>query len=184
MSIRPELEVRKAGRELSRIVFTEEQIRARVSELADEISRAYGPDDSLLLLGLLKGSFIFLADLVREIRLPLHLDFFVVSSYGHLKETSGKVDIRYDPETGIEDRHVILVEDIIDSGTTLRHLIPLLEGRRPRSLEVCTLLHKGAASLDQEPRWVGFEAPREFLVGYGLDYGEDFRHLPYIGSLD
>jgi len=183
MPIQSELYRRQTGRELSRIVYTREQIQERVGEMAGQISRAYGPDDKLLVLGLLKGSFIFLADLVREIQHPLQVDFLVASSYGASTKSSGEVNLLYDPEASVEGRSVILVEDIIDSGTTMNRLIPLLEGRGPQSLEVCALLHKRVATLDREPRWVGFDAPLEFLVGYGLDYGEDFRHLPFIGSL-
>jgi hypoxanthine phosphoribosyltransferase len=183
MSIKTEPDIRQTGRELSRVVFGSDQIQKRVSEMADEISQAYGPGDEVLVLGLLKGSFIFLADLVRQIRHPIHVDFLVASSYGAGTRSSGNVNLLYDPEASVEGRSVILVEDIIDSGTTMKRLIPLLKGRGPRSLEVCTLLHKRVAQLDPEPRWVGFDAPLEFLVGYGLDYGEDFRHLPYIGSL-
>lgn len=181
--MKTEPDIRQTGRKLSRIVYTSEEIQQRVSEMAEEITRAYGPGDELLVLGLLKGSFIFLADLVRRIQLPIHVDFLVASSYGNRKTTGGNVNLLYDPEASVEGRSVILVEDIIDSGTTMKRLIPLLQGRGPRSLEVCALLHKRVATLDPEPRWVGFDAPLEFLVGYGLDYGEDFRHLPYIGSL-
>lgn len=183
MPTETELYNKQTGRDLSRIVYTQDQIQKRVGEMADEISRAYGPDDKILVLGLLKGSFIFLADLVRRIQHPLQVDFLVASSYGNATKTSGQVNLLYDPEASVEGRSVILVEDIIDSGTTMNRLIPLLEGRGPRSLEVCALLHKRVATLDREPRWVGFDAPLEFLVGYGLDYGEDFRHLPFIGSL-
>src|SRR5690606_17030770 len=141
-------------------------------------------DTKLLVLGLLKGSFIFLADLVRQIPRPLHVDFLVASSYGSGTVTSGEVRLLYDPEATIEGRHVILVEDIIDSGTTLNRLVPLLRERKPASLELCALLHKRVAEdLVLEPRWVGFDAPREFLVGYGLDHAEDYRHLHYIASL-
>ena len=183
MSTKAELDTRQTGRELSRVVFTREEIQQRVAEMAQEISEAYGTEDQILVLGLLKGSFIFLADLVRLIQHPLQVDFLVASSYGNDTKTSGEVNLLYDPEASVEGRSVILVEDIIDSGTTMNRLIPLLEGRGPRSLEICALLHKRVATLEREPRWVGFDAPLEFLVGYGLDYGEDFRHLPYIGSL-
>jgi hypoxanthine phosphoribosyltransferase len=173
----------QTGRRLSKIVFTEEDIQRRVVEMAREISEHYSPDDEILVLGLLKGSFIFMADLVRRIQHPLKVDFLVVSSYGDSTKTSGDVRLLYDPEASLEGRSVILVEDIIDSGTTLKRLIPLLEKRNPRSLEICSLLHKRVARPDPEPRWLGFEAPKEFLVGYGLDYSENFRHLPFIGSL-
>ena len=183
MSTKAEPYRKQTGHELARIVYTPDEIQRRVAEMAEEISEAYGPDDRLLVLGLLKGSFIFLADLVRRIQHPLQVDFLVASSYGNATKTSGEVNLLYDPEASVEGRSVILVEDIIDSGTTMNRLIPLLEGRGPRSLEVCALLHKRVATLSREPRWVGFDAPLEFLVGYGLDLGEDFRHLPFIGSL-
>lgn len=183
MSKEPDLFSRQTGRELSRIVFSREEIRRRVSAMALEISEAYDSDDEILILGLLKGSFIFLADLVREIQHPLQVDFLVASSYGNTMRSSGDVKLLYDPEASLLGRSVILVEDIIDSGATLNRLVPLLEERGPRSLEICALLHKRVAGLDREPRWVGFDAPMEFLVGYGLDYSENFRHLPFIGSL-
>ena len=171
------------GQKLSRIVYTEEQVRRRVREMGAEISRAYQATDRLLVVGLLKGSFLFVADLVRSIELPLHVDFLVAASYGAGKVSSGEVRLLYDSEASLKGRAVILVEDIVDSGATLNQLIPRLQERGPASIEVCALLHKRLTSLDWEPRWVGFDAPNEFLVGYGLDYAEDFRHLPYIASL-
>ena len=183
MKTSAEIASRQAGRELRRTVFSQEEIQARVKVLAREITEAHPPDEELLVLGLLKGSFIFMADLVRSIQRPLQLDFLVASSYGNDTVTSGRVRLLYDPEASLQGRSVILVEDIVDSGTTLNKLIPLLETRGPRSLEVCALLHKRVGKLDREPRWVGFDAPNEFLVGYGLDYGENFRHLPFIGSI-
>ena len=171
------------GRKLQRVVYTEEVIHNRIQEMGAEISAAYGPDDRLLLVGLLKGSFLFVADLVRAIDLPLQVDFLVAASYGARKKSSGDVRLLYDPEASLKGRAVILVEDIVDSGATLNRLVPLLEARGPSSLEVCALLHKRLVILDREPRWVGFDAPKEFLVGYGLDYAENFRHLPYIASL-
>jgi hypoxanthine phosphoribosyltransferase len=151
--------------------------------MGQEITEAYGPEDDLLVLGLLKGSFIFLADLVRQIRLPLQVDFLVASSYGNSTRSSGEIRLLHDPEADLRGKAVVVVEDIIDSGTTLARIVPLLEARGARSLEVCALLHKRLVVLAKEARWVGFDAPSEFLVGYGLDYSEDFRHLPYIGSL-
>ena len=168
---------------LKRVVYEESLIRRRVAEMGREISEAYGPDDDLLILGLLKGSFIFIADLVRQIQRPLQVDFIVASSYGSERVSSGEVKLVYDPEASISGRNVILVEDIVDSGKTMDRLIPLLLERGPASLEICALLHKRLRRLEKEPRWVGFDAPEEFLVGYGLDYSEDFRHLPYIGSI-
>lgn len=171
------------GRELARIVFDEETIGARVRELGREITAAY-PEGDLLVLGLLKGSFIFLSDLVRRIERPLQVDFLVAVSYGEGTVSSGNVRLLYDPETKLAGRHILLVEDIIDTGKTLNRLVALLRGRRPESLEICALLHKHVAEqLALEARFVGFEAPRAFLVGYGLDHAENFRHLPYIASL-
>ncbi len=171
------------GQELRRIIYSADEIQKRVAEMGQEIMEAYDATDRLLLLGLLKGSFLFLADLVRAIHLPLHVDFMVASSYGAEMQSSGDVRLLYDPDASLKDRAVVLVEDIVDSGTTLKRLLPRLEAREPSSLEVCTLLHKRLDTVEVEPRWVGFDAPHEFLVGYGLDYAEDFRHLPYIASL-
>lgn len=179
----PEIAARVGSEPFRRVVYSAEVIAERVAELGEAITRHYDDDAGVLLLGLLKGSFIFMADLVRTIRLPLQVDFLVASSYGGGMESSGNVRLLYDPETDLAGRHVILVEDIVDSGTTLNRLIPLLETRKPRSLEICALLHKRLTTLEREPRWVGFDAPREFLVGYGLDHAENLRHLPFIASL-
>ena len=176
-------EAQRGGREIRRVVFTERQVQTRVRELGAEISEAYGLEDRLLVLGLLKGSFVFLADLVRRIALPLHVDFLIASSYGKSTVSSGDVRLLYDPAASLAGRSVLLVEDIVNSGITLEKLLPRLEARRPSSLDVCTLLHKRSDEGGHEPRWVGFDAPNEFLVGYGLDHAEDFRHLPYIASL-
>lgn len=174
---------RLEGRAVRRIVFTAEEIEARVGELGAAITAAY-PDGDLLVLGLLKGSFIFLSDLVRTIERPLHVDFLIASSYGDAMQSSGTVRLAYDPETILTDKHILLVEDIVDSGRTLSHLMDVLATRRPRSLEICALLHKHIAEhLPYPTKFVGFDAPHEFLVGYGLDHAESFRHLPYIASL-
>ncbi|HKA58221.1 MAG TPA: hypoxanthine phosphoribosyltransferase [Gemmatimonadales bacterium] len=171
------------GRELKRIVFDEETIAQRVRALGREITAAY-PDGDLLVLGLLKGSFIFLSDLVRRIERPLQVDFLVASSYGEGTVSSGNVRLVYDPETELEGKHILLVEDIIDTGKTLNKLVALLRERRPQSLEICALLHKHVAEyLELEAKFVGLDAPTLFLVGYGLDHAENFRHLPYIASL-
>ena len=168
---------------LPAVVYDEGQIAFRVKEIGDEITEHYPEGEPVLVLGLLKGSFIFLADLVRRIRRPLHVDFLVAASYGAGRASSGDVHFLYDPEVDIRDRHVLLVEDIVDSGATLSRVVPILQGRGPRSLEICALLHKRRVKLEKEPIWVGFQAPQEFLVGYGLDHAEDFRHLPFIGCL-
>ena len=171
------------GRAVKRIPYTAEQIAARVAELGREITAAY-PDGDLLVLGLLKGSFIFLSDLVRQIRRPLQVDFLVAASYGDATVSSGLVRLVYDPETELGGKHILLVEDIVDSGRTLSRLMDLLQERDPKSLEVCALLHKHIAEHLRYPtRFIGFDAPNEFLVGYGLDHAENFRHLPYIASL-
>lgn len=174
---------RLAGRALRRVAFSEAEIAARVRELGREITAAY-PDGELLVLGLLKGSFIFLSDLVRQVARPLHVDFLVASSYGNDTVSSGRVRLLYDPETTLEGKHILLVEDIVDSGRTLQKLTTLLGERAPRSLEICALLHKHIATYLEHPvRFVGFDAPEEFLVGYGLDHAEHFRHVPYVASL-
>lgn len=179
-----EIQARTGGRPLRRIVFTAEQIARRVRELGREITAAYPPDEALIAIGLLKGSFMFLADLVRQIERPVYVDFLVAASYGSGTTSSGTLRLVYDPEVEIEGRHVLLVEDIIDSGNTLNRLVPILRSRGPRSLELCALLHKRLAPpLELEPRWVGFDAPPEFLVGYGLDHSENFRSLPFIASI-
>jgi len=171
------------GRVIRRVVFEEDAIRTRVRQMGREITEAY-PDGDLLVLGLLKGSFIFLGDLVREIQRPIQIDFLVATSYGNATVSSGEVRLVYDPETRLDGKHILLVEDIIDSGRTLNRLVEVLGGRNPRSLEMCALLHKHIApTLKLEPKFLGFDAPREFLVGYGLDHAEDFRHLPFIASL-
>jgi hypoxanthine phosphoribosyltransferase len=174
---------RLSGRAVKRIAFDETAIARRVAELGREISSAY-PDGELLVLGLLKGSFIFLSDLVRQITRPLQVDFLVASSYGDGMVSSGTVKLVYDPETRLEGKDILLVEDIVDSGKTLNRLMGILAERKPRSLEICALLHKRIAEgLRHETKFVGFDAPHEFLVGYGLDHAENFRHLPYIASL-
>ncbi len=171
------------GRELKRIVFDAETIARRVRELGQEITAAY-PGGDLLVLGLLKGSFIFLSDLVRRIERPLQVDFLVAASYGAGTMSSGDVRLLYDPETELRGKHILLVEDIVDTGKTLNRLVKLLRERAPRSLEMCALLHKHVAEhLELEPKFLGFDAPPVFLVGYGLDHAENFRHLPYVASL-
>jgi hypoxanthine phosphoribosyltransferase len=183
MSVGTEALRRTGGRSLRSIVFDAETIERRVRELGADITAAY-PDGDLLVLGLLKGSFIFLGDLVRQIERPLQVDFVVASSYGRGTETSGSVTLLYDPETVLEGKHIVLVEDIVDSGNTLRRLTGLLRGRNPRSLAVCALLDKAEKHEPfAELKFLGFTAPLAFLVGYGLDHAEDFRHLPFIADL-
>jgi hypoxanthine phosphoribosyltransferase len=175
---------RLLGRAVKRIAYGAPEIARRVNELGAEITAAY-PEGDLLVLGLLKGSFVFLADLVRQIRRPLQVDFLVASSYGAGTSSSGEVNLVYDPETILENKHILLVEDIVDSGRTLSRLVDVLQTRGPKSIEICALLHKHIATELRYPtRFIGFDAPNEFLVGYGLDHAEDFRHLPYVASLE
>jgi len=166
-----------------RVVFDAETIARRVGEIGAEITDTY-PDGELLVIGLLKGSVIFVSDLVRAICRPLQIDFLAAASYGTGTTSSGTVRLVYDPETKLDGRHILVVEDIVDSGRTLARLLDVIGQRGPRSLSVCALLHKRIATALHEPvRFVGFDAPPEFLVGYGLDHAEDYRHLPYIASI-
>lgn len=184
LSRTPEVLRRTGGRAVKSIVLDEAALAQRVQELGAEITGAY-PEGELLVLGLLKGSFIFLSDLVRRIERPIQVDFLVASSYGNSKASRGNVRLLYDPETQLEGKHILLVEDIIDTGKTLRRLMTLLRVRRPKSLAICALLDK---QLVPEPmpelRFVGFAAPPAFLVGYGLDHAENYRHLPFIADLE
>jgi hypoxanthine phosphoribosyltransferase len=173
--------------EVDEVVYKEEQISARVSELARLITNDYKePAEArpLILVGILKGAFIFLADLARQIEIPLEFDFMAVSSYGSATKTSGVVRILKDLDTDISGRHVLLVEDIIDTGLTLNYLMGNLRARGPASLEICALLNKRVANKVELPiKYAGFSIPDVFVVGYGLDSGENFRNLPYIASI-
>jgi hypoxanthine phosphoribosyltransferase len=182
MPQRPAVDRVTGGAELGEVVFDEATIQSRVAELAGEVGEYYQSGD-LLLVGLLKGSIVFMSDLVRWIPRPHRWDFVAAASYGSSTKSSGRVRLLYDPATDVVGKHVLLVEDIVDSGATLNHLVRIFETREPASLEICTLLHKRLAEPQLEPRFVGFDAPAKFLVGYGLDYAEDFRHLPFIASL-
>jgi hypoxanthine phosphoribosyltransferase len=174
---------RTGGQRLKSVLFDEAAIADRVAELGHEITAAY-PEGELLVLGLLKGSFIFLSDLVRKIERPLQIDFLVASSYGSGTTSSGNVRLLYDPETRLEGKHIVLTEDIVDTGNTLRKLLGILKERQPASLSVCALLDKAEMHPPiPEVQFVGFVAPKAFLVGYGLDHSEDFRHLPFIADL-
>jgi hypoxanthine phosphoribosyltransferase len=171
------------GRAVKRVLFDERTIAARVAELGAEITRSY-PEGDLLVLGLLKGSFIFLSDLVRQVQRPLQVDFLVASSYGDGTVSGGEVNLVYDPETKLEGKDILLVEDIVDTGRTLNRLMGLLAARNPRSLEICALLDKKLKNELRYPvKFTGFDCPNEFVVGYGLDHAENFRHVPYIVSL-
>ena len=169
--------------DLAQMVLTTEQIQSRIAELGDEISRDYG-EEPILLIAVLRGAALFVADLARQISSPVELDFMAVSSYGSSTKSSGVVRILKDLDEGIEGRHVLVVEDILDTGLTLKYLLKNLASRSPRSLEVCTLLSKeGKQRVPISCKYVGFSIPDEFVVGYGLDYAERYRNLPYIGVL-
>lgn len=166
------------------VLISEKRIHERIREMAAEIMHDYEGKD-LVLVGVLKGAFMLMSDLAREIKLPLEFDFMAVSSYGSATKTSGVVRILKDLDYEITDRHVLLVEDIIDSGLTLNYLLKYLNGRHPASLEVCALLRKsGIQQVDLEVRYEGFEIPNQFVIGYGLDHEQLYRNLPYIAFLN
>jgi hypoxanthine phosphoribosyltransferase len=170
--------------DIERVLITSDKIQTRVRELGERINQDYQPQDDLLLVGVLKGSMMFLVDLVRTITLPIAIDFIDISSYGQSTESSGVVRLMKDLDTDIGDRHVLIIEDIIDSGLTLAYLHQLLLARAPRSLHICSLLNKPSRRrADVYVRYIGFDIPNEFVVGYGLDYHEHYRNLPYIGIL-
>jgi len=167
-----------------RVLISEEQIRQRVAELGAQISADY-PEGPLYLVGILKGSFVFLADLARAIRTPCRIEFIGISSYGAGKSSSGQVRLTKDLDVPVEGHHVLIVEDIVDSGITLSYLMRLLEQRKPRSIRVVTMLDKPDRRQRQvEMAYVGFRIPDEFVVGYGLDYAEDFRNLREVCVLE
>jgi hypoxanthine phosphoribosyltransferase len=174
--------------DIKSVLLSEEQIKAKTAELAAEIAASYpdaGSGQDLLLITVLKGAVMFVTDLARAIPLPTQLEFMAVSSYGSSTSSSGVVRILKDLDRDINDRDVLIVEDIVDSGLTLSWLLRNLATRRPRSLRVCTLLRKpDAVRADVDIEYIGFDIPNEFVVGYGLDYAERYRDLPYIGTLD
>jgi hypoxanthine phosphoribosyltransferase len=169
--------------DIETILISEEELDRRIGELADEVRADYVGKD-LMLIGVLKGAVMFMTDLARRLRLPLEMDFMAVSSYGNATQSSGVVRITKDLDSSIEGRNVLLVEDIVDSGLTLRYLLEYLRNRNPQSLRVCALLNKRVLrKADVRVDYVGFEIPNRFVVGYGLDYAENYRNLPYIGVL-
>jgi len=171
-------------KDLSSILFNEKQIETRVRELGELISRDYSGKNPVV-IGILKGSLIFMSDLIRRLTIPLNIDYVAVSSYGRSTDSSGVVRIVKDLDEPIEGRHVLVVEDIVDTGLTLRYLLDNLQSRRPLSVAVCVLLDKPSRrKVDIKPDYCGFEIPDEFVVGYGLDYAENYRNMPFIGILD
>ncbi len=170
-------------KDIDRVFFSGEELQARVREIGAEITRDYEGKDPLF-VGVLKGSFVFMADLMRAVDLYCDIDFMAVSSYGSGTTTTGAVKINKDLTYSVEGRHIILIEDILDSGVTLSYLKKYIEARKPASVRICTLLDKPARrKADISADYVGFECPDAFIVGYGLDYAERYRNLPYIGVL-
>lgn len=164
------------------ILISETEIKARINHLAKEITHQFKDTEKLVVVGLLRGSFIFIADLVRCMNLPLEVDFITASSYGDEMESSRQVRILKDLETTIKDRDVLVVEDIIDTGHTLYQVMDILRTRQPASLKVCTLLNKPSRrEIEVDIDWVGFDIPDEFVIGYGIDYAQQGRNMPHIG---
>jgi hypoxanthine phosphoribosyltransferase len=171
-------------KDLKRVLYSEEEIAQAVERMGKQISADYA-GEKVLLVSVLKGAFIFMADLVRAIEGDIEIDFMAVSSYGAEAKSSGVVRIIKDLNAPVEGRHVLIIEDILDSGLTLRYLSKNIKARGPLSIEVATLLLKeGKQQANIKPRYAGFVCPDEFVVGYGLDYAECYRNLPYIGILD
>jgi hypoxanthine phosphoribosyltransferase len=179
-SQRRETELERA---VGEILIGEESLKGRIRELGREISADYAGRD-LLLVGVLKGAVFFMADLMRELAVPCEIDFMAISSYGAATDSSGVVRILKDLDINIEGRHVLVVEDIIDSGLTLSYLIRNLEAREPATLEVCALMTKpDRREIDVPVRYIGFEIPNKFVIGYGLDFAERYRNLPFVAVL-
>jgi len=175
---------KRMDNDMAKILISADDITAKVREIGQQIARDYEPLGDLLLVGVLKGCIMFMVDLARAIPLPLAIDFIATSSYGHSTESSGVVRLLKDLDTDIAGRHVLIVEDIIDSGLTLAYLHDQLSLRNPASLRICALLNKPDRRIADVPiDYLGFDIPNEFVVGYGLDYGERYRNLPYIGVL-
>ena len=171
------------GSELKQVLITAEQLQARIGELAAQIDADYAGRD-LLLIGVLKGAVMVMADLARAMHLPVQMDWMAISSYGSGTKSSGVVRILKDLDTDITGRHVLIVEDIVDSGLTLSWLAGNLRSRRPASLAVCAMLRKpGSAQMQVDVAYTGFDIGDEFVVGYGLDYAQRYRNLPFIGTL-
>jgi hypoxanthine phosphoribosyltransferase len=170
--------------DIQRVIVTEDEIKQKVAELAKQVAADYADKQGVLLVGVLKGAVMFMADFSRALGLPVELEFMAVSSYGQGATSSGTVRILKDLDRNVAGRHVILVEDIIDSGLTLSWLLKYLSSRNPASVEVVTLLRKpDAMKVDVPVRYIGFDIPDEFVVGYGLDYAERYRELPYVAVL-
>ncbi|GGO31168.1 hypoxanthine phosphoribosyltransferase [Microbispora bryophytorum] len=171
------------GKDLSKVLISEQELQEKIRELADRIDTDYAGRE-VLIVGVLKGAVMVMADLARALHVPVQMDWMAVSSYGAGTISSGVVRVLKDLDTDIAGRHVLVVEDIIDSGLTLSWLMNNLKSRHPASVEICTLLRKpDAVKVELDVRYVGFDIPNEFVIGYGLDYAERYRNLPFIGTL-
>lgn len=169
--------------DIEKILLSEEELVAKNTEMGEQITKDYKGKE-VLVVGILKGSSIFMSDLIRKMDLPLQIDYMVVSSYGTSTESSGVVRIVKDLQHSIEGKHVLIVEDIVDTGLTLAYIKKILLGRDPASIKICTLLDKPARRKnDVQLDYIGFEVPDEFIVGYGIDYAEYYRNLPFVGAL-
>jgi len=167
-----------------RILFSREEISERVKDLGQDISKAFQKKD-LVVVSLLRGSFIFAADLIREVSIPVEVDFITTSSYGHSESSSGQVDIVHDLRTTIEGRDVLIVDDIMDSGYTMKKVKEHLQKKNPRSISICVMLDKPSRrQVDISADFIGYEIPDVFIVGYGLNYGDHYRNIPYIFTFD
>ncbi len=177
--------MRDMNADMEKIVFSAEQLQAKVNELGAAITRDYKDvKEDIYCVGILKGAVVFYTDLLRAIKVPVKLDFMIASSYGNGTETSGSVKILKDLDYDIAGKHLIVIEDIIDTGTTMNYLMKYFRERGPKSVKLCALLSKPSRrTVDVNIDYCGFEVPDEFLVGYGLDYAEIYRNLPYIGVL-
>jgi hypoxanthine phosphoribosyltransferase len=171
-------------RMFGRPIVTQEQMRSRIRELGRQISTDYTGKD-LVLVGVLKGAYAFFADLARAIRIPVRVDFIIVTSYGSQSKTSGKVKLVTELTEDIKDKDVLLIEDIVDSGLTVQYLTKALAKQKPKSIKVCTLLSKPERRVVNVPlQYIGFRIPNQYVVGYGLDYQQQYRNLPYLAVLD
>ena len=169
--------------DIERILFSEQDIKEKVKELSEQISRDY-KDKNPILINILKGGVVFLADIIRSLNIPIEIEFMGVASYGNSTKSSGVVQITKDCNVDISDRHVLIIEDIVDTGLSLNYITRYLQGKNPKSLKMCVLLDKvDSHEPDIGMAYKAFEVPNEFIVGYGLDYDEKYRNLPYIGIL-
>ena len=170
--------------DIAKVLITEQEVHTRVAQIGQELTAAYSDDDRPLLVCVLKGAFMFLADVTRHLDVRHEVDFMEISSYGSGTSSSGVVRILLDLERNIAGRHVLIIEDIVDSGRTLNYITRNLRTRGPASVRVCTLLSKPSRrEIDVPVHFVGFDVPDEFVVGYGLDYDEEYRNLPFVGVL-